>query len=84
MNPCKISGRVDANTAGHSGVLSGSVFDVAGQQHHLRNGILTFAVPIGAAILPISIRDSSGREVAPSEVRVRPNPTPSAAPHLGD
>ncbi len=54
--------------------LEGAVIDINGQQHRLRDRILTFAVA-GGSTLPIILRDRSGREIERSQVLINQNTT---------
>jgi hypothetical protein len=56
----------------NSDTLEGAVIDINGQQHQLRDHLLTFAMPatIAGATLPVILRDRSGRELARSQIQV--------------
>jgi len=65
------------NEARTSDALEGAVIDINGQQHKLRDRVLTFGVPAATAAssLPIILRDRSGREVERSQIPINQNAT---------
>lgn len=65
-----------------SDTLKGAVIDINGQQHKLRDRILTFVVP-GGSMLPIILRDRSGQEMERHQIQVNQNTTSIVPSHPG-
>lgn len=64
-----------------SDTLEGAVIDINGQQHKLRDRILTFVVPAAGAAVPMILRDRSGREIERSQIPVNQNATSGVPTH---